>query len=151
MDRLRKLLTFARNRLSGKPRALSAAIVLMALLLVVSSGYTFWFVYDLTAGLPTKAQVRSLGEMAQSTSIFDAHDVAAFTIFKEQRIEVPFDRISPNLIKAVIAVEDQRFYEHSGVDFIRVAAADLAAAERIASTCPHLRYGGRIVVKRVVG
>jgi penicillin-binding protein 1A len=123
MDRIRKMLTSARKRLSGKPRALSAAIVLMALLLVVSAGYTFWFVYDLTAGLPTKAQVRTLGEMAQSTSIFDARDVPAFTIFKEQRIEVPFDRISPNLIKAVVSVEDQRFFEHSGVDFIRVAAA----------------------------
>ena len=31
--------------------------------------------------------------------------------------------LSPNLIKAVVSVEDQRFYEHSGVDVIRVAAA----------------------------
>ena len=30
-------------------------------------------------------------------------------------------KISPNLIKAVISVEDQRFYEHSGVDVVRVA------------------------------
>ena len=28
--------------------------------------------------------------------------------------------MSPNLIKAVISVEDQRFYEHGGVDGIRV-------------------------------
>lgn len=35
--------------------------------------------------------------------------------------------------------------------FFVVAAADLEAAEQIASTCPHLRYGGRIVVKRIVG
>lgn len=35
--------------------------------------------------------------------------------------------------------------------FFIVTAADLAAAERIASTCPHLRYGGRIVVKQIVG
>jgi hypothetical protein len=34
--------------------------------------------------------------------------------------------------------------------FFVVSASDLDAAERIASTCPHLRYGGRIVVKRVV-
>jgi hypothetical protein len=34
--------------------------------------------------------------------------------------------------------------------FFVVAAADLDAAERIASSCPHLRYGGRIVVKRIV-
>jgi hypothetical protein len=34
--------------------------------------------------------------------------------------------------------------------FFIVEAADLASAERLASTCPHLRYGGRIVVKRIV-
>jgi hypothetical protein len=34
--------------------------------------------------------------------------------------------------------------------FFVLSAPDLDAAERIASTCPHLRYGGRIVVKRVV-
>jgi hypothetical protein len=32
-----------------------------------------------------------------------------------------------------------------------VSAPDLASAQRIASTCPHLRYGGRIVVKKIVG
>jgi len=34
--------------------------------------------------------------------------------------------------------------------FFVVSAPDLDAAARIASSCPHLRYGGRIVVKRVV-
>jgi membrane peptidoglycan carboxypeptidase len=33
--------------------------------------------------------------------------------------------ISPNLIKAVISIEDQRFYDHAGVDLIRIAAAGL--------------------------
>ena len=36
---------------------------------------------------------------------------------------MPLERMSPNLIKAVVSVEDQRFYDHSGVDFIRVGAA----------------------------
>ena len=61
--------------------------------------------------------------MAQATTILDASDKPAFTIFKEQRLEVPIEQMSPNLIKAVVSVEDQRFYEHSGVDAIRVAAA----------------------------
>lgn len=67
--------------------------------------------------------------MAQSTTIYDIHDRPAFTIFKEQRIEVPLERISPNFLKAVISVEDQRFYEHSGVDAIRVGAAVLRNIE----------------------
>jgi len=95
----------------------------MACTLFGTAGAAAWFAYDLTAGLPTSSQVRGLEEMAQATTILDAHDHPAFTIFKEQRIEVPLDRISPNLVKAVLAVEDQRFYDHSGVDLIRVAAA----------------------------
>ena len=35
--------------------------------------------------------------------------------------------------------------------FFVVAAPDLDAAARIAATCPHLRYGGRIVIQRVAG
>jgi len=35
--------------------------------------------------------------------------------------------------------------------FFVVSAADLETAEQIAATCPHLRYGGRIIVKRIVG
>jgi 1A family penicillin-binding protein len=116
-------LSSLRAWLSGKPRWLAGAIVLMALTFIVAAGTTLWFAYDLTAGLPSKAQVRALGEMAQSTTILDARDTPAFTIFKEQRIEIPLDRVSPNLVKAVVSVEDQRFYDHNGIDFIRVAAA----------------------------
>jgi 1A family penicillin-binding protein len=119
----REWLSSARHWLEGKPRAVAGAIVFMALALVATAGTTLWFAYDLTAGLPSKAQVRALGEMAQSTTILDAHDKPAFTIFKEQRLEVPLAKMSPNLIKAVLSVEDQRFYDHNGIDFIRVAAA----------------------------
>jgi hypothetical protein len=33
--------------------------------------------------------------------------------------------------------------------FFIVSAADLEAAQQIASSCPHLRYGGRIVIQRI--
>lgn len=91
--------------------------------LFLAGGWAAWFSYDLTARLPGKEALKSLGDMAQATTILDASDKPAFTIFKEQRIDVPLEKISPNLIKAVISVEDQRFYEHSGVDGVRVAAA----------------------------
>jgi hypothetical protein len=34
--------------------------------------------------------------------------------------------------------------------FFVVSAESLEAAERIAATCPHIRYGGRIVIRRIV-
>ena len=97
----------------------------VAITLFLTAGYVAWFSYDLTAGLPDSQAVGGIGDMAQSTTLYDAADKPVFTIFKEQRIEVPLDRMSPNFIKAVLSVEDQRFYEHSGVDAIRVAAAAL--------------------------
>ncbi|HEX6973298.1 MAG TPA: transglycosylase domain-containing protein, partial [Vicinamibacterales bacterium] len=114
---------FVRSRLAGRPKTLTAVVAVLAVVLFLTAGWVAWFSYDLTAGLPDKNALRGLGDMAQATTIFDAADKPVFTIFKEQRIEVPLDRISPNLVKAVVSVEDQRFYEHSGVDVIRVGAA----------------------------
>ncbi len=89
----------------------------------MSAGAIAYSAYDLTAGLPDRQALREMGDMVQSTTIFDKDDRPAFTIFKEQRIEVPLDRMSPNFIKAVIAIEDQRFYDHGGIDAVRVGGA----------------------------
>src|SRR4030095_13067594 len=36
------------------------------------------------------------------------------------------ERVSPNLVKALLAVEDQRFFEHRGLDVVRIAGAFLS-------------------------
>ena len=41
----------------------------------------------------------------------------------EDRLLVRLDQVPPLLIKALIAVEDQRFYEHPGVDLVAMARA----------------------------
>jgi penicillin-binding protein 1A len=112
-----------RSGLSGRPKVIGGLVSAVAITFFLTAGYAAWFSYDLAAGLPGSEAVAGIGDMAQSTTIYDAGDKPVFTIFKEQRIEIPLERMSPNLIKAVISVEDQRFYEHSGVDAIRVAAA----------------------------
>jgi len=43
--------------------------------------------------------------------------------FKENRTPVKYKDLPKNLIKALIATEDERFYEHSGVDFKATARA----------------------------
>ena len=119
----RPRLQFVRAALDGRPRVVIATVAVLTICLFLAAGWLALFSYDLTAGLPDKNALRGLGDMAQATTIYDAGDKVVFTIFKEQRIDVPLGRMSPNLVKAVVSVEDQRFYEHSGVDAVRVAAA----------------------------
>ena len=76
-------------------------------------------------GLPT--YIRPVNS-SQSSSIYalrNGNPEKIATFFHENRIEVPFEEISPNLIDAVIATEDPRFYEHGGVDIISLLRATL--------------------------
>ncbi len=43
----------------------------------------------------------------------------------ENRIWVNYDDISPNMVNAITAVEDDSFWEHNGVDYVRTVAAFL--------------------------
>ncbi len=122
-------LEFVHTALAGRPRTLIAIVAVLAMLVFAAGGWAVWFSYELTAGLPDRAALKTIGNMSQATTVLDAADQPAFTIFKEQRLDVPIERMSPTLIKAVVAVEDQRFFEHSGVDGIRMAAAALKNLE----------------------
>ena len=51
-----------------------------------------------------------------STEIFSGDMKVLGKYYAENRTRVKFNEISPNVIKALIATEDARFYEHSGVD-----------------------------------
>jgi penicillin-binding protein 1A len=117
--------TLVRRAFRGRPKALVATIAILAIALLSSAGSVAWFAFDLTTGLPNRQALRDVGDMVQSTTIFDASDRPAFTIFKEQRIEVPLEKMSQNFLKAVISVEDQRFFDHSGIDAVRIGGAFL--------------------------
>ena len=65
---------------------------------------------------------------SQSSSVYalrDGQPEKIATFFHENRVEVPFENISDNLINAVVATEDPRFYEHGGVDIISLIRATL--------------------------
>ena len=42
---------------------------------------------------------------------------------RENRVMVDYNKIAPSLIHALVATEDVRFYEHSGIDFIALGRA----------------------------
>ena len=80
----------------------------------------------LVASMPDREELRAFRAMPSANLLYDAADREVFTIAKEHRIEVPLTEVSPALVKAVIAIEDRRFFEHEGVDPIRIAGSALA-------------------------
>jgi penicillin-binding protein 1A len=55
-------------------------------------------------------------EMSVASELYTADSVLIGKYFIENRIPVAYDEISQNIINALIATEDARFYEHSGID-----------------------------------
>ncbi|MFC0271642.1 PBP1A family penicillin-binding protein [Metabacillus herbersteinensis] len=61
-----------------------------------------------------------------SSKIYDVNGDEITEVGQEKRIYVPYDEIPEVLEQAVLATEDTRFYEHNGVDFIRIGGAFIA-------------------------
>lgn len=115
----------ARQLLVRHRRVALGAAVLLFVALIVTTVSAARFAEGVLSNLPDREQLKHMGRMAQSTTLFDAQGVPAFTLSKEERIEVPLAAMSPRLVKALLAIEDQRFFDHGGIDPFRVLAATL--------------------------
>jgi penicillin-binding protein 1A len=89
-----------------------------------------WIFVALAMELPARGDVRRIAKMEQATTVFDHRDQGVFTIFREQRDEVPLAEISPNMVQALLAIEDQRFRDHRGFDTYRIFSAAFANIRR---------------------
>ncbi|MGW7457840.1 transglycosylase domain-containing protein [Streptomyces sp. NPDC054797] len=76
-------------------------------------------------GLAAKGTVEGFDEipanlktppLSQRTTILDAEGGLIATIYSRDRQVVPLTAISPYMQKAIVAIEDSRFYEHGAVD-----------------------------------
>ena len=101
--------------------------------LAVANGVT-----DLTVtafdDLPSELEQRPLPEKSE---ILAADGTLLATFYDQNRVVVPLSEIAPIMQKAVIAVEDRRFYEHKGIDpagMLRAAVASAAGDTQGAST-----------------
>lgn len=64
----------------------------------------------------------------QASIIYSADGVEMGRFWSVNRKSVDYNKISPYVINALIATEDQRYYEHAGVDFRGIARAIKGAA-----------------------
>jgi penicillin-binding protein 1A len=92
-------------------------ITLWCLCLIMVAGLaTYFIVLSNGKDMPTFKELENPNENL-ATRIYSSDDQLLGTYFRENRSYVPYDSISQNVIDALIATEDVRFYDHCGVDF----------------------------------
>ncbi|CUU01708.1 penicillin-binding protein 1A [Candidatus Thermokryptus mobilis] len=92
--------------------------IVIILLAVLLSAYIVY----LAVGLPSLQQLENpTPELATKVYSYDGELLGQFYI--KQRTYTPIDSIPKNLIKALIATEDRKFYKHWGIDLDRVLKA----------------------------
>ena len=60
-----------------------------------------------------------------ATQIYSADNklLGTWSYNKENRVVVDYEEISSHVVNALVATEDERFYDHSGIDFIALGRA----------------------------
>ena len=77
------------------------------------AGVTTEKAHDTVQYLPQDLKTEPL---AQKSQIFAADGSLIATLYQENRTPVTLKQISPLMLKAIIAIEDDRFYEHGALD-----------------------------------
>jgi penicillin-binding protein 1A len=99
----------------GPARIAALAVVGMLVLLVV-------YVAVLAHQTPSIEDLRAV--RAARPSVLMSSDGQVLASFRRSQHEpVLLKQVSPHVIKALIATEDQRFYEHNGIDLVRSLSA----------------------------
>ncbi|WP_415854929.1 transglycosylase domain-containing protein [Sinomonas sp. G460-2] len=88
----------------------------------------------LFARFPSELTVTPPGQVTKIVAADGSH---LASVFDENRVAVPLEKMSPNIRNAIVAVEDYRFYEHGGVDttgILRAVISNLRGGRQGGST-----------------
>jgi penicillin-binding protein 1A len=131
-----------RRLLNSVAQARTWLIVVGGLVAATLLGVGGW-IWFLARDLP---DLEGLDTYAPSsiTRIYDMHGQLIGEYYSERRVYVPIERIPRHLIQAVLAVEDSRFYNHFGIDPVRIAGAVWANLAK-----GGLREGGSTITQQL--
>jgi penicillin-binding protein 1A len=122
-----------RHRGGARGKLLFVAIGVAALLAIAIVGVASW-VLDVAAKAPSLAACKPV-EQGGNTTLYAADGSRLGVVRSEEaRAPVSIDRIPKSLQHATVAIEDERFYEHGGIDpesILRAALKDLEAGRTV--------------------
>ncbi len=105
------------------------------------------FIFSLTAELKAQARTFDLNKLEQMESasvILDRNGKIFGQIYVENRETVPYEQLPADLINAVVAVEDAKFYQHHGYDLLGIIRAALKNF-----TAGHVRQGASTITQQL--
>lgn len=94
-----------------------AKFVLWAFAIGIVLGMFLLFYTINSSDLPTFEQLES-PKYDLASVIYDANNDPIGKYYVENRETIDFEELSPNVLNALISTEDERFFEHSGIDIM---------------------------------
>lgn len=92
---------------------------------VLTAAFSFWAINNGWIGYmpPIEELQNPINRYATQVYSSDGKIMGTWNYNRENRVLVDYSQLSPSLIKALVATEDVRFYDHSGIDFIALGRA----------------------------
>lgn len=99
-------------------KKLLIVLIIVSTLIGATGGFLYWTISDLP-------NIRALEEYAplESSRIYSSDGQVMAELYLERRTFVPHYQIPDHVKKAFVSIEDIRFYNHPGVDFIGIVRA----------------------------
>ena len=122
--------------------AVISILILLVLSLAGAAALVGGYLY-ISQDLPRISSLRDYRPAIIST-VFDENHRMIAEFFRERRVVVGLPEVPPLLVKAFVAAEDSRFYQHQGVDPFSILRAALKNLE--AGT---IKQGGSTITQQV--
>jgi 1A family penicillin-binding protein len=133
---------FERPRWFKRPKFYIPIAVALAGLIGVGI-YSWYLISVLTVEAGT-FDLSKLEQMESASVIVDRNDKIFGQIYVENRETVPYEQLPRDLVNAVVAVEDNKFYQHGGYDLSGIIRAALKNF-----TAGHVRQGASTITQQL--
>ena len=97
----------------------------LLILFVLGAGVAFYAINEGWIGYmpPIEDLQNPINRFATQIYSSDGKLMGTWNYNRENRVMVDYTKLSPHLVEALVATEDIRFYEHSGIDFYALGRA----------------------------
>lgn len=90
-------------------------LILLALCFLGVVAVAIWMQLQVFKDLPDVSKVKDM-QFQQATVITDRNGVELYKLFEENREYIDISEVNQHMVDAIVAIEDQRYWEHEGLD-----------------------------------